>query len=179
MAHSSQDLHYSHLCFYGFFLRSNARVREDRSFLLLHPWALGIFLSETLAVIFFSQLVGLARDLSLSLLAFSGLILISGSLNKRPKRLIICFLATIVTVPGIMKMIPLPNPLFRITGVDSAGRTGDLSVQFHFLDYQCDPGVGDFSPNAGGKRCLSIHNETAALFPDSYRIFNQYGRDRY
>jgi potassium-dependent mechanosensitive channel len=97
-----------------FSLKRTAQVKEDRFFLLYHPWALGIFLAETLAVIVFGYPAGLARDLSTSLWTFSALILISGFLNIRPGRRVIFFLAALVTIPGILKMIPLPSPLFRI-----------------------------------------------------------------
>jgi potassium efflux system protein len=96
------------------FLRGSARPREYRMFLLYHPWTFGIFLAETLAVIFFDYPTGLARDLSSSLWAFSALILVSGLLHIRPGRLVISFLAALVAVPGILKIIPLPDPLFRI-----------------------------------------------------------------
>jgi hypothetical protein len=55
-------------------------ARQDRQFLLHHPWAFGIFFAEILPVIFFDPPTGLARDLSWTLLAFSELILISASL---------------------------------------------------------------------------------------------------
>ena len=82
--------------------------------MLHHPWSFGIFLSEILPIIYFDPPTGLARDLSWTLLAFSGLILISASLNVRLKRSLVCFLAALVMVPGLLKMLPLPSPLFRI-----------------------------------------------------------------
>jgi potassium efflux system protein len=95
-------------------LKAIPKVRQERPFLLNHPLALGIFLAEVLPIMFFDQPTGLARDLAWTLLVFSASILISGSLNIRLRASVICFLAALVTVPGLLKMVPLPNPLFRI-----------------------------------------------------------------
>ena len=91
-----------------------SKVRQDRLYLLNHPWALGVFLAETLPIIFIDQPTGLARDLTWTLVVFSSSILVSGSLNIRLRWPALCFLAACVTVPGLLKMVPLPNPLFRI-----------------------------------------------------------------
>ena len=98
-----------------FMLRVTAQFTKDRLFFLNHPWVLGIFLSAVLGHIFFlDQLTGPVRYLEWTFLIFSALILISGFLNITPKLSVICFFALFVTVPGLLKMISLLYPLFRI-----------------------------------------------------------------
>ncbi len=95
-------------------LKGIPQVRQDRQFLLHHPLSFAIFISEVLPIIFFDPPTGLARDLSWTLLVFSQLILISASLKIRLRRSVICFLAALVIVPGLLKFLPLPSSLFRI-----------------------------------------------------------------
>jgi len=108
------------LAFLVLSLRETERAKEDRLFLLDHPWALGVFLSEALSIIFFGPPIGILRNLSSSFLAFSSLILLSASLNIRIQLRLLFFLAALVMVPGILKMIPLPSPLFRLYWVCTA-----------------------------------------------------------
>ncbi|MFH0729074.1 MAG: mechanosensitive ion channel domain-containing protein [Pseudomonadota bacterium] len=95
-------------------LKGTARIGEDRLFLLDHPWSFGVFMSEALALLFFHQPTGIMQDLSQTAITFSSLILISASLKIRLERTVICFLAALVAVPGVLKLIPLPASLFRL-----------------------------------------------------------------
>jgi potassium-dependent mechanosensitive channel len=95
-------------------MRGIPKLRQERPFLLSHPWALGVFLAEIIPIIFFDPPTGLARDLTWTLLVFSASILVWGSMNIRLRAPVICFLAALVAVPGLLKMVPLPDPLFRI-----------------------------------------------------------------
>ncbi|MDX9788168.1 MAG: mechanosensitive ion channel [Desulfobacterales bacterium] len=95
-------------------LRKSELTREDWPYLLHHPVALGVFLSEVLSIVFFGPPTGLGRDFSYALLTFSSFILISAFLKVRLNRFAVCFLAALVVVPGLLKMIFLPSPLFRL-----------------------------------------------------------------
>jgi small-conductance mechanosensitive channel len=95
-------------------LRSSVREVGEWTFLLRHPLALGIFLSEILAFFFMREPVGLWRYLSISLFALSCTILVFGTLDIRPARSIVLFLAVLPAFLGLLKAISPPSAVYRL-----------------------------------------------------------------
>ncbi len=108
-------------------LRGMSKVRQDRLYLLNHPLALGIFLAETLPIIFINQPTGLARDLSWTLVAFSSSILVSGSLNIPHQVVCLMFYGRACDRPrAIENGPPAQSPFPDILGVYDPGRNSSL-----------------------------------------------------
>jgi small-conductance mechanosensitive channel len=95
-------------------LRPSAGEVGDWVLLLRHPWALGVFLSEVLAFFSMREPIGLSRYLTNSLFALSCTILAYGTLDIRPARSIVLFLAVLPAFLGLLKAISPPPAVYRL-----------------------------------------------------------------
>ncbi len=95
-------------------LRSSVHGAGQLTFLVRHPWALGVFLSEVLAFFLMREPLGLYRYLTSSLFAFSCTILAFGTLDIRPARSIVLYLAVLPALLGLLKAISPPLAVYRV-----------------------------------------------------------------
>jgi hypothetical protein len=94
--------------------RRTAKVDQEWSFIVNHPWATGIFASMAALSPLYSAPPVLWRLAVWSLFAFSAAVLISGLVRNPLKRFAVFLLATVLLVSLVLQMINFPTPLYRI-----------------------------------------------------------------
>ncbi len=100
----------------GFILRHRREVQETREwrFILLHPWATGIFAAMALFSPLYTAPPSLLRLVLWVLTAFSASVLISGIVRNPLKRFTVYLLATLLVISLALQLVALPVPLYRL-----------------------------------------------------------------
>jgi small-conductance mechanosensitive channel len=129
------------LALVGFILnkRHRAAVTKEWEFIIVHPWATGVFVAVSAFSILYTTPPTLWRLLLWVLAALSAAVLISGLLKNPRKIVMVRLLAFLFVLSLTLKIIALPQPLYRL-----------------YLAFVCLAGIPLLLVMA--KRNLAVHN---------------------